>query len=368
MSPAQRHANTPRPSLDAASLGATPRRARATWAIGKATTTTFAFALIVVILLGATTHRFTRYMDETADWVSHTQLVRYQISELQTSLTDVDAGQRGFLLTGVETFLEPIARGTERIPQQFAVLRQLTIDNPVQQARLDALAPSIAKKLAFAKATIDTRRAQGLQAGAAMIASGTGQALSDDIRRLLVEMEAEEAQLAQRREAESDRVTQSALILLPVAATASLLMVLMGLVLANRAAAERERALQGFRASELRFRSLVSATAQIVWSANTSGEVVGPLPVWQAFTGQGESDIQGTGWVTAVHPDDAPEVLATWRAAIDRTTPCKVTCRIRRHDGLYRYFELHGAPVVDDDDHLVEWVATCTDIHDRMIV
>jgi PAS domain S-box-containing protein len=127
----------------------------------------------------------------------------------------------------------------------------------------------------------------------------------------------------------------------------------------------QKQAEQKLLASETRYRSLVLATAQIVWSTDQNGNVVGPLPLWQQFTGQSEEQVQGAGWSDAVHPDDREATLAIWRAAIETKSAYDVEYRIRRFDGVYRYFAVRGVPIVQADGGIQEWVGTCSDIDDR---
>jgi PAS domain S-box-containing protein len=118
-------------------------------------------------------------------------------------------------------------------------------------------------------------------------------------------------------------------------------------------------------ASEVRFRSLVTATSQIVWNTDPEGRVNGPLPTWQAFTGQSDAQIQGTGWAEALHPDDMARTLETWKHSVATKTLYDTEYRVRRHDGIYRHFVARGVPVLNEDGSIREWVGTCADIHDR---
>src|SRR4029450_10041187 len=55
---------------------------------------------------------------------------------------------------------------------------------------------------------------------------------------------------------------------------------------------------------EQRFRALVDASAQIVWTTNAEGEVEEDSPSWRQFTGQTYDQWKGRGWQDAIHPDD----------------------------------------------------------------
>jgi PAS domain S-box-containing protein len=116
---------------------------------------------------------------------------------------------------------------------------------------------------------------------------------------------------------------------------------------------------------ELRFRSLVLASSQMVWTTGPSGEVVEELPTWQAYTGQSAAEVQGFGWLAAVHPDDAARVEQGWRQAVAARAPYRICYRIRRHDGQYGVFETQAVPVIEPDGSITEWIGTCTDVSQR---
>ena len=128
--------------------------------------------------------------------------------------------------------------------------------------------------------------------------------------------------------------------------------------------AERRRAEAAVRRGEERYRSLVVATSQIVWTTNAQGEVAGDMPMWRDFTGQSLTEIQGWGWIDYVHPDDRERTAAAWRTAVQNRTLYELEYRLRRKDGEYRVVSVRGVPVLESDGSIREWVGTCTDITD----
>ncbi len=121
-------------------------------------------------------------------------------------------------------------------------------------------------------------------------------------------------------------------------------------------------------ASEARFRTLVLATSQMVWTTNAQGEATVDIPAWRAYTGQSHEEIKGWRWAEAVHPDDVGRVMAIWKHSVETRSIYKTEYRLRRHDGVYRYFSVRGAPVCETDGSVREWVGTCTDITERIYV
>ncbi|HKW68901.1 MAG TPA: PAS domain S-box protein, partial [Terriglobales bacterium] len=128
--------------------------------------------------------------------------------------------------------------------------------------------------------------------------------------------------------------------------------------------AERERAEQCLRYSEERYRALLVAIAQVVWTTPPDG-LVEDMPMWRGYTGQSIEEVRGWGWLNAIHPDDRERTEAIWRKAVETRGLYETEYRIRCADGQYRHFAIRGVPVLEDDRRIREWVGICTDIHER---
>jgi PAS domain S-box-containing protein len=133
----------------------------------------------------------------------------------------------------------------------------------------------------------------------------------------------------------------------------------------NTMASEMAGHVGALKASEERFRSLVTATAQIVWWTNAKGDVTEPLPSWQSFTGVTFEEMRGTGWTSSIHPDDAANALRVWKEAVEHQSLYEMEYRLRRHDGVYRWFLVRGVPILERNGTIREWVGTSTDITKR---
>ena len=125
---------------------------------------------------------------------------------------------------------------------------------------------------------------------------------------------------------------------------------------------ERRRAEEALRASESRFRSLVQATAAIVWSTQASGAFESEQPGWTRFTGQTFSELKGSGWLNAVHPADRLQTSRGWSAALASRSLCQIEHRLRRRDGVYQHMMVRAVPIFDESGAVREWVGIHTDI------
>src|SRR5215472_7592475 len=160
--------------------------------------------LVVALLVvnAGLAYRNTRQLLEDAGWVAHTQEVLDLTSDVLRSLVDAETGQRGFLITGQDEFLEPYQQALARLDQQVRALKDKTQDNPRQQDRIGELETLTAERLALLKKGIDLRRKSAEEAQA-LVATGQGKEKMDAIRRLIATMEAEEHSLLRDRERQS---------------------------------------------------------------------------------------------------------------------------------------------------------------------
>ena len=117
---------------------------------------------------------------------------------------------------------------------------------------------------------------------------------------------------------------------------------------------------------EARFRALVRAVADGVWTADAQGKIVQEIPQWTAFTGQSLAEMRGDGWNAALHPDDRQRVLQTWLQVVrERATHYETEYRLRRRDGVYRNVWARGVPVLAPDGTVREWLGIWSDITER---
>jgi len=119
---------------------------------------------------------------------------------------------------------------------------------------------------------------------------------------------------------------------------------------------------EAVRPSEERYRSLIDAISGIVWTTDSGGQVIEDLHAWRAFTGQTRDDIQGCGWLAAVHPDSRAEAVSAWMRAVKQGSQYETEWRVRRRDGEYRCFSIHAVPVRAQNGAVREWIGCNIDI------
>ena len=128
---------------------------------------------------------------------------------------------------------------------------------------------------------------------------------------------------------------------------------------------DRMRADQALRESEERFRCLANATPSILWSATANGEATWLSERWSEYTGQPDH-VGRDQRNRVIHPDDREATAEAWRHAL-KGHRFETELRLRRHDGVYRWFLVRANPAYDAEGKLTGWYGSTTDIHDHKV-
>ncbi len=112
------------------------------------------------------------------------------------------------------------------------------------------------------------------------------------------------------------------------------------------------------------FHTLVESLPQLVWICDTDGKNIFFNRKWVEYTGLTLSESYGDGWVKPFHPDDSRRAWELWQNAVIRNDEYSLECRLRRTDGVYRWYLARGVPQFDSCGSIIRWFGTCTDIHD----
>jgi formate hydrogenlyase transcriptional activator len=109
-------------------------------------------------------------------------------------------------------------------------------------------------------------------------------------------------------------------------------------------------------------RAILDALPVIAWCKLPDGSNEFVNRRWQDYTGIPEDEARGQGWQAAVHPDDLPKLREKWAAMVASGKSGEFEGRLRRHDGVLRWFLARFEPVRDDAGEIVRWYGTSTDI------
>src|SRR3954466_8768470 len=133
--------------------------------------------LLVAVLVATASlaYRNITQMRADANLVTHTHQVLDELSQLYATVRGAESGQRGFLITGENSYLAPYRSAAEESREHIRRLRELTSDNPAQQKRLAELTKAVEVRFTALAENLDVQRTQGAEAARQQILTGEGQ-------------------------------------------------------------------------------------------------------------------------------------------------------------------------------------------------
>ena len=205
-------------------------------------TIAFAVALAIFVSIGWLTSLNMMEMKQSGNLETHTYVVIHELDELLSALKDAETGQRGFLITGDDKFLEPYHSSLTAISEKLASVRSLTKDNPLQQKLLNDVEPLIEKKLQLLKTAIETRQSKGFQIAAGFPTLDSGRIAMADIRKLVEQSQSAQKLLLEKRSAAKKRSIDDTLLVLKIGGAVGLAILVIVFILLNKEIGQRSRA------------------------------------------------------------------------------------------------------------------------------
>jgi formate hydrogenlyase transcriptional activator len=114
----------------------------------------------------------------------------------------------------------------------------------------------------------------------------------------------------------------------------------------------------------LDIRLFVDRIPAFTWSAHADGSVEFVNQRWREYAGLSAEESQGWGWQVAIHPKDLPSLMKKWRELLRSGEPGEIEARMRRHDGVFRWFLIRFEPFRDGTGKVVMWYGVSADIED----
>ena len=331
-----------------------------------------AIALVILILLLNTWFAYhnIRQMHDDARIVDHTHKVLAALESIISLAKDAETGQRGYIITGEPSYLEPYNAAVSAIQTPVKALENLTQDNPTQRARIPSLKERLANRLKILEERLVLRKEKGFEAAREAILTGRGKAEMDELRKQVDEMAAVEQQWLKARSDRSERTYQVALLTTVIADVFALVMVLAFIFLLRRHLLARDRAAAAIHEQRETFRTAIASIGDAVMTTDTQGQVTYLNAVAQSLTGW-------TLETAAGHPleDIFHIVNEQTRAPVEnpvaRVLREGVIVGLANHtlliarDGTERPIDDSAAPIRDRSGNTVGVVMVFRDVTDR---
>jgi PAS domain S-box-containing protein len=239
-------------------------------------------ACLVVVVMSRLLYEDSVREQHRQRWVAHTYRVIGASQSLLSALQDAETGERGYLLTGDARYLEPFQSASAAADKAREMLRNLTAENPSQQARtaeveaeLDAELDTLAaKRFAVVDATVALRQAGRTVDAMSLVASGEGKRIMDRFRAVLAALQAEERGLLDRRTAEADLAAGKTRWVQGMGGGALLILLVVAGAMIERDILRRKQAHLALEESERATQSLLEAASLAVIGIDAAGRIV----------------------------------------------------------------------------------------------
>ena len=340
------------------------------WQLGWRVSLGYVLVAAAVAAAGLATYVQLTAAREAADRMRRAQMVLYQIDQVELELLNAETGQRGFLLTGEESYLAPYDHGRTAVIGALAALKHLTADHPSQQTRIGLLEELALAKLRELQQSIELQRSEGAPAALALVRTHVGKGLMDRIRSVLGELAGEQRELLERRIDQRGARFWWATRVGILGSGLALVIVALSTLAVNHSVRGRARAERTLRESEERLRVTLRSIGDAVIAADTGGRIVFMNHPAEALTGWAERDARG-------HPLDEVFRIVNEQTRATVESPVAKVLREGLVDGLANHTVLlsrnggetpiddSGAPIRDAGGDIMGVVLVFRDVSER---
>jgi PAS domain S-box-containing protein len=263
------------------------------WTIEKKIMAGAGLVLAILLINALVSYRATRRLIDNERLVGRTHEVLSELEDVMSTMDDAETGERGYLLTGEKSYLEPYQSAVGAIHARVEKLVQLTADDPNQQAQIPALEREIADRLDNLKSQIDRRKSGHAGAAMQIVLSDAGKRQMNDIRHDIAGMEGEENALLERQSEEAKASGRYAFLTDFVAnlIACGLLSSVSFVVVSDVNA--RKRAEEALRQQREWLQVTLSSIGDAVIATDTDGHVTFLNPVAESLTGWKQEEARG---------------------------------------------------------------------------
>jgi PAS domain S-box-containing protein len=245
------------------------------WSIEQKTRLTFVLVILLVILIGFFSYRSTINFITANQSVTHTRAVLDELQGTLSSIQDVQAAQLAYLLTGNAIYLDHYNALNGLVAQHLTALRNLTLDEPTQQDRLDNLEPAVTRWLALIAQAIRTQEQSGAEQARTLISGVQTSTLMAQIRTFLSAMTSDEQTLlAQNRLTQAAQRDQSTLATFAILTLLMVGLLSFGYTRIHRNLVARHRAEQLLQQERALLRAVIDTLPDYIYVKDTNLRLV----------------------------------------------------------------------------------------------
>ncbi|WP_228454855.1 CHASE3 domain-containing protein [Polaribacter haliotis] len=327
----------------------------------------FGLSLFAILCMGGFAYQHTQKLVMSFEMVQHTYEVNVELEQILSYLKDAETGQRGFLITKDTVFLEPYYSSRENSNNSFARLKELTINDEIQQSNLKNLSILIGDNLSIFDKSLKYANKNGTNTKGFYALLNEGKETMDNIRVLINEMITHQNELLEIRKKLSDQsLTNTPLVIYSVLII-TLLLLLLTYSKINK---------------DLKVLKKKNIQLEIFKESTNQSEIVNKHGNWTFFINENRFEYSDNlyrllgeqpqsfpstieNFLEFVHPEDVDQLQEDVDKMMKEENLPFIFYRVVQKNGNIRHFKAYGKIIVNNDNQK-RLLGTTTDITDEV--
>ncbi|OKH25436.1 PAS domain S-box protein [Chroogloeocystis siderophila] len=326
----------------------------------------FSLASLILVLIGTVSYYSIKGLIKNSHQVTQTQTKIYLLEELLSYAKDAETGQRGYIITGQNAYLQPYHTALKNIPQKIQKLKQLTANQFEQSAQVYKIESLINSKLKLLKTTIDARQNQGFETAAKLVAKNKAKDLMDIIREYIREIENVEKTSLQQQSTSEQTSVRNTLITLTSAIFIIFVILTYVYYLIYCEFTQRKQIEESLETERNFISAVVDTASALVIVLNSHGQIVRFNASCEQTTGYSFDEVRGRYfWNVLLLPEDVEPIKATFSSIKTAQFPNEYECCWVTKDKRHRWIAWSSNVLLDAHDEIEYIVSTGIDITER---
>lgn len=321
-----------------------------------------AFALVIGAFAGMAYIQYRTIENVLQDQQSRVarRLITIELQRLLTLAIDAETGQRGFVITGQDEYLEPYRRAQSGIPASIDILEKYLSDDPKQLRQVQEIERLQQAKLDELEESIRARKEQGFAAAQAIVLTNRGKIFMDEIRRRLADVQQVEGIKLQNRIAAFERSAEQAFAAIFATGLLNTLLLVMLYLLIRADARQREAAAREAANAETLLRNVIDGSPAMIYLKDAAGNFLLANKTYQELVGNKGGKVRITSkFLHVPNPDESPS--AADLEVLQSGGTVQFEEEVTTSEGV-KNFAVSKAPLRNSEDGIIGVCAVAVDI------
>jgi PAS domain S-box-containing protein len=321
-------------------------------------------ASLMLILIGVVSSRSIVELVETSKSAAHSHQVIEKLEHILADITNAETGQRGYVITGEESYLQPYNQAIAHINQEIKQLKQLTANHPAARRKIDILEPLVAKRLILIDTTITLRKYRGFESTLKFIRKeGDKPArLMEEIRSIVREIETQERVLLYQREISSKSSAKKTILAFSTSIVLAFLILAFVYYLVYREIAERKAAEASLKQERNFISAILDTASALVLVVDLEGKIIRFNRACEQTTGYLFEEVKGRKfWDLFLIPEEIEPVKAEFASLKNGNFPNEYENYWLTRDGRRRLIAWSNTALVNQDGSIKYIISTGID-------